>query len=109
MPCDTITSTTVALQKADKELLKKGLKTDGWSVWESGGIIYANKFEAGRFYSAEYDGSRISTNQSGKNHDDAVNSIKRSYSRAVVEATTRRYGWQTVRTEGDKYTVRKRV
>ena len=89
MPCDTVRTVTLDLTVADNEVLLRGLKAAGFTVYEQRvGISARSKSGA------------LITIANGKasveEGDEAVvNEVKRAYSNEAVRTAAKRFGWTT--------------
>lgn len=113
MPCNEIRTTTVALERADRDLLTKALQSDKWQVLADGDLLRFMRYDlATGTVSGQYDGhSLILRTQSGlsaKAEAEVINSIKRAYSAQVVAAATARFGWRLQSTDNRRFVVQRR-
>lgn len=90
MPCDTVRTTLVEVEKMDGPLLQAALRSLGYQVSVQGQAILfsmpsalgVNRYENGRMMiSNVYDQTTF------------VNTIKQAYSTEVVKSTAKRFGW----------------
>ena len=88
MPCWTKRTTTVALEAADFEVLKRGLLAAGFTLAEgqSGKALLVAKGER----TATIVNGRV---QVRRDDEDLVNEIKRAYSREAVKTAAKRFGY----------------
>lgn len=89
MPCDTVQRSKVAfLEKStDAKILKQALESLGFRVWESENTLTFTKAgRTGTYY--KYSGEmQLPTTVD-------VDSIKRAYSKEVVNEQAREFGWE---------------
>jgi len=92
MPCDSIqTSTLVWSAQTDPALLRKALEAEGFQVRDHGDRIFFDKhYVQGTFFKAT--GQMVHTGRYSEEMDEA--SLKRAYSKEVVESQARKFGWK---------------
>ena len=107
MPCDTIQRSSVNLElKADnKQYLLAALKSLGYSVSESRGVVSfttpdgtIGQFVNGQLKVSGYYGAAERFN---------VNPIKRAYSTEVVKSAAVEFGWEIQETSAHTFDVQK--
>jgi hypothetical protein len=100
MPCDTITTVSVALGKVDMVLLEKALNVlYPNSVYRSGPEMI--RFGINEYYDKQAQSLAVRT-------QDQVAQIKRAYSAEVVKSQARKYGWTLKETAPFQYQITKR-
>ena len=104
MPCDTVTTQTVALAKAVPDILRDALAADGWTIRES---------TSSRIYA--YSGGSTVVWESGKgltvrgyNGQQTVTRITKAYSVQAVKWSAQRAGWTVKQTADNILTVTRR-
>lgn len=112
MPCDQIQTSSIALEKADRDLLAQALKAEGWQVVVSGErLLFSRHTREQGFVSGVYDGHNLTLQTQqyrGVNVNEVVNSIKRAYSTQVVQAASTRFGWRVQQKAPGKFIVQRR-
>lgn len=106
MPCDTIQRSKVSfkLNATDTGLLKTALTSLGYSVGQTHKGLSFSKYGAnGTFVNGEF---KATIN--GREEDFDVNEVKRAYSKEVVKATSKRFGWNLKETGENQYEVVRR-
>lgn len=102
MPCDTVTTTTVAMQKMDMTLLAAGLRAAGHVVREvNNGLSFAHggytqRYENGKLIATGVDAQELSAKM-------AV-----AYSTEIVKAQAKKFGWQMKEVAPQKWQVIRR-
>lgn len=113
MPCNEVRTTSVALERADRDLLTRALQSDKWQVLADGDLLRFTRYDIATGYvSGQYDGHnlllRTQAGLSAKAEAEVINSIKRSYSAQVVSAATARFGWRVQSTDNRRFVVQRR-
>lgn len=86
MPCESIRTTSVALDKCSPEHMMNALRSLGLSPWQDQGQPHLIYFGSGETINCQTGQSQLGTRRD-------INEIKRAYSGAVVQATARKFGW----------------
>ena len=109
MPCNTIQRSTVSLElRADnQEFLVNALKSLNYSVNVSNNVVRFSNYRTGVNGSFVDGKLRIDGETSVVERFD-VNEVKRAYSRQVVEAAAKRFGWQANKKSETEYEVKRR-
>src|SRR5262245_9714516 len=96
MPCHTIKTITMELQAADRQLLKKALRSIDVTVdYESGGIIFGH-YGYGRL---QIHKNRIVVDEG---YQSLVGKIRVAYTRQVTERDVRKNGFRMQYTNKDR-------
>ncbi len=98
MPCDQSRTIGVSLEKCDATLMHDALAEMGLAPRRHGSLIY---FGRGESIDTATGKAQLSAGRD-------IASIKQGYSRQVVKATAKRYGWQVKETEQNKFQIIKR-
>lgn len=94
VPCDSIITTSVDIGKVDLPLLDKAAKALGWAVLGVGNYVNAE----GRTVTVR-DGKLIVRSVAGQSDVSASrNTLMQAYSRQVVGAAARKFGWSVKQT-----------
>jgi spermidine synthase len=102
MPCYTVQTCSVNLEKADHDLLEKALKEEGWTVYRSAGSKAITFTKNG--ISGSYRNNKLEFSYSSGSKPD-TDVIKRAYSKETVQLMADRYaedGWETTQ-DGDEF------
>ena len=120
MPCWQVQSNTIAMDKMTGErleLFKKALQAIGYQVHskEVSRLRYGTELAADNFTnlsSIKVDAAGVVTfvrsAQTVGTDEQIRNELKRAYSAQVVEAATKKFGWQITKREGVKLTAERR-
>lgn len=96
MPCYQVITSRVEFKIGNFDLLKKALPKAGWKIREvkGTGVLYASHEGLRKSIRIEFDGSRITSQEFSKEELIKVaNSIKRSYSRVVIDELAKKKNW----------------
>ena len=96
MPCDSITTVTLKLEKADMSLLKAALEK-----------LHLNPFQRDPETIAFYTGSYNSKTGSLTAADSLITQIKQEYSAQLVENISNQFGWTVNKTDEYEYVAEK--
>ena len=107
MPCDTITSTTLDITKADLTSLKAAMESEGFKLYteEGSNITWRNRQGVSASFNRQ---TGMTIRGQGYSSNRYVDKIKEAYTGAVVQLTARRLGWQVTKTSGNTFDVVKR-
>lgn len=86
MPCNTIRTTSVALENAQPALLEQALASLGFTVVHDGAIMTITQ---NRVIVGSYDGKSLVLQD---RYD--LSLVKRTYAAEVVKAASARFGWR---------------
>lgn len=98
MPCNTVSTVEVKLEKANLELMESALKALKLSPYRQGTALM---FGQGEFIDTQSGIARLSPMRNPAE-------IKRAYSAEVVKSQARKYGWTLKETAPFQYEVTKR-
>ena len=116
MPCWTVAKSEVKLAGMNPELLKAALAALGFKVNESeyskrfNASLSADRFSDGTSGVVSLDGT-VTVNASSRATDalgKVVNEVKRAYSVQVVQAASKKFGWNVKQTSENKFAVTRR-
>ena len=104
MPCDTITTQSVALKNAMPELVKKTLEALGWTITTSTKttISAKNGYDSLNWTKGQGMNIRIQSNQQ------TLQTITKTYSGLAVTWAASRAGWDVSVTGTDTLTISRR-
>ncbi len=105
IPCDSITTQSVALKNAVPEIIEKALVACGWDVERTkGGKVDAVQ----RGYYLNWEQGQGFTIRGMNNTEQAIAGITREYSKQAVSWAASRAGWQVTDTSANQLTVTRR-
>lgn len=114
MPCWTVAKSEVKLEKMNPELLQGALRASGFEVWTRPNDVSLSAYR----YDANGYSNRVDVNVAvdgtvtlstrGGDLAKITNEVKRAYSVQVVQAASRKFGWNVKQTGEFKYAVQKR-
>jgi hypothetical protein len=87
LPCWTVRQTSVELDAADPEILRRGLEAAGFELSMYGTALLVMR---GGQIVAEIENGRVTVNRGDTG---VVNDIKRAYSTEVVKTAAKRFGY----------------
>jgi hypothetical protein len=87
LPCWTVRETSVELDAADPEILRRGLEAAGFELSMYGTALLVMR---GGQIVAEIENGRVTVNRGDTG---VVNDIKRAYSTEVVKTAAKRFGY----------------
>jgi methenyltetrahydromethanopterin cyclohydrolase len=107
MPCDSITTQTVALAKAQPAILAEALKAAGWqvSVNEPAKVCASNTAGESVTWLA---GSGLAITAAPSQTKRVEAAVIQAYSKAAVSWAAARAGWQVASSQGNKLTLTRR-
>jgi len=106
MPCDTITTTSVALENVkDLDVLRRAAAAEFGSC-EAAGVDHLRFTAYG--YTVDIRRGRASSVMSPGRLGEVVGRVKQAYAREVVTAQARRFGWTVVKgADANHFQIRK--
>lgn len=92
MPCNTVQTNTVKLEKAleNESLLEKGLNAEFTHVRKIRPGVYAFRADG---YDVTMNGPAFQSTLSASRLGEVVGRVKQSYSREAVKLAAKRFGW----------------
>ena len=92
MPCDTVNTVSLNLDKTDFETMLRALEALGKSPQVQGDKIH---FTGRSGYGWTYTrGGQLDMRGTRTNYDDEINEIKRGYSAEIIRGQAKKFGWQ---------------
>jgi hypothetical protein len=107
MPCNSITTQTVALKNAIPEIVRKALEADGWTIRESTAADIVAYRRSASVQWVKGTGLTVAGRRQTGN-EQIANDITREYSKQAVTWAASRAGWQVQNTGGNTLTVQRR-
>lgn len=101
MPCNTVQTNTVNLEKCpNHDLLEVAIKNEFGQVTRNGDTF--------RFNGITVSNGRVTGRQSEAQLQEITSRIKQSYSREVVKFAAKRFGWATIKgADANHFQIRK--
>ncbi len=107
MPCDSVTTQSVSLAKAQPVVLSEALKSAGWSISAGNAAEISAVSAVGRVTWQAGKGFTF-TGMNEAQAKQSESAIVQAYSRAAVSWAATRAGWQVASTQGNKITLTRR-
>jgi hypothetical protein len=108
MPCNTVQTTTVGLEKADLDILVKAFGSLGFEPVRDRGVLHL--YRAGRYIGTFERGVMTSPEVLSDWTAGQIKQLKKAYAGEVIKATASRFGWtMTVPQTVGKFTLTRRA
>ena len=107
MPCDSITTQSISLAKANHAILAEALKAAGWNIFAQSAAEISASSSAGCVVWQAGKGFTFTAMNSAQAKQ-SEQGIVQAYSRAAVSWAAQRAGWQVASTDQNKMTLTRR-
>ena len=108
VPCNSLTTQTIALKNAVMSVLIEALKADGWTIRNQDANSLDSKKGYERLTWAAGVGLGVTTDMGATRVQAITGGVTQAYSRAAVSWAAQRAGWQVQKTGANTMTLSRR-